>query len=1625
MTLPASIMAAHQWQLVGNTCHCIGPLTAAAKLRNEVLPLQLPRLQHLDSFRLLENNSGLRRLDPETLSHQRLKQQLLETEIGTRRKECEALEAEVKKKNQTCQTLENELQDFLHENKHLNLHLFNSSNKTSEYEKVKSEYAQLKETLGSVTQERDLALWERNQLQGKLENLEQVLKHMREAAERRQQLELEHEQALAVLNAKQQEIEVLQKAQVEAKKEHQGAVHLLENHLDSMQAKVRELEEKCRSQSEQFNLLSKELEKFRLQAGTFDILSTEPLTVCGSPPGSPTKSLSQLLNGLAAPIGKGNEAPTSRSLISEFIRPLQISGEKPELLSVKPTFLTRGRVSSPARGFLSEMDKELGSTTRSKPTFTGKVRLCIARYSYNPYDGPNEHPEAELPLVAGKYLYVYGTMDEDGFYEGELLDGQRGLVPSNFVESVADEDSAFVKHKDTVAKEPGYLNHSSLGAQRLKAGTGAGTSISRLLSDRLDCLSTSSLGIDLLGSSSNGTGTLDVNIDEVGEDIVPYPRRINLIKQLAKSLILSWDPPVVPPGWGSISGYNVLVDKELRMSVPYGGRTKSLLEKLNLETNTYRISVQAITERGLSDELRCTLLVGKDVVVAPYYLRVDNITQVSAELSWMPSSSNYSHTIFLNGAEYDMVKAGGYKYKFFNLKSMTVYKVKVVAQPHQVPWQLTLDQRDKKEISVEFCTQPAGPPLAPQEVQVQCGQTPGILQVRWKPPPLTSSGTSNGASVLGYAVCTKGQKIAEVLYPTADYVTVELNRIQGLEAREIIVRTLSTQGESQDSPVAVIPNNLLGSPRLSHRTTAPSHPMSHPQSHPPYPSTYPPNHPQPQVQPLPRAQPHTLPHTQPHTQPVCQPPHHFPHHPMPKSKPLVSAREQETKEHEVGMRTAPPWERAPSPLPPMRGPNLEPPHFQPRRSPSPQRILPQPQGDPIPNTIAKAMAREAAQRVFAEGNRVEKRNIFSERGNALHPVNSDEEEDGYDSPHARRRGASVDEFLRGSELGRQPHHQHYSHSEEYHTESSRGSDLSDIMEEDEEDLYSEMQLEEGRRRSINSHNTLKAYYKRQDLAEERDCWDLQREVVKQKSLRSKRLHSIPEVAEEESDCVDSMGQRRYEQGRRPGTPHTQRRMYPQDPHMNNHQNKNSCHLQRQRSSPRFTDGRCGYSADDRGLVRPNRQNTKSPDSGLDCGSEEEGSLGRGYRGYYTHGSPMRGPIQIIHCEGPVERRALAMGRKRTLTRQCSVEEEFADIPATTAKSVHRGDFRSREHFGPSQEVGPRNYSREGALSEGRLDELDRVYYSPHREARAHSLSRLNRDQPLIIGNSSSHGNSDRLDHSGRRAVHIGNPPQQRQIPSIDGYGGRRTGRGRRSPEYYEESEPDEMTRVFVALFDYDPMSMSPNPDAADEELPFKEGQIIKVFGNKDTDGFYRAKVRDRVGLIPCNMVSEIQTEDYDMIDQLLKQGFLPLNTPVEKLVNCDRFKDGRSINRRSRKSKRERNRRSGRQHPMTTRRMVALYDYDPRESSPNVDVEYEGNRLNEEPELTFCAGDVITVFGEIDEDGFYYGELNGHKGLVPSNFLEEVPDDVEVFLTDSPSRYSQDTPARIKTKRKKSVHFTP
>ncbi|XP_041436272.1 RIMS-binding protein 2 isoform X16 [Xenopus laevis] len=1387
--------------------------------------------------------------------------------------------------------LEDELKDVVQDKSRLSLQYASLSHRALLYDQVKSDYEQLREALVIVTKERDLAVKEKYQLQAKLENLEQVLTHMREAAERRQQLELEHEQALGVLNAKQQEIDLLQKAQVEAKIEHEDAVQLLED-------KVRDLEAKCRTQSEQFNLLSHELEKFRQQAGKIDLLSgnTGILDI----PGSPNKFLAQFMNGIATSFVKGNESPTgSRSVISEYIRPLQITGDKPEQLCVKPTFLSRSRSGSPRRRFDCNMDKEQNTNT-SKQRYSGKVHLCIARYSYNPFDGPNENPEAELPLVAGKYLYVYGDMDEDGFYEGELLDGQRGLVPSNFVDFVQNDEFHM---SSTLAseQEENMLNHSA-----------------PLLQSELKLEITPSIHMES-SVLNNGTGTtMDVNIDEIGEDIVPYPRKITLIKQLAKSVIVGWEPPLVPPGWGTIHSYNVLVGNEIRATLNFGSRTKLLLEKLDLATVTYRLSIQTITDRGNSDELQCTLLVGKDVIVAPSHLKVDNITPMSAELIWLPSNSNYSHVIFLNDEEYDIVKAASYRYHFFNLKPNMTYKVKLLAKPHQMPWQLPLEQRERKEVYTQFTTLPSGPPVPPENVAVHQGPTPVTVLVTWKPPVLSPTGTSNGAHVTGFCVYAREQKVAEVVFPAAENIVVDLLKLLNLDAKEITVRTLSAQGESEDSLSAFIPSDLLVPPTQHPRT-------------------------------------------------------------MPKCKPFATAGVPDTKDDHVcpHRKVDESWEHTRT-ASPVHGHTLEPPMsnfhspIHGRRSQSPQRILPQPQGAPISNTMAKAMAREAAQRV-AESTRNEKRSLFSERSNAVHYANSDEEEeDGYDSPHIKRKGASVDEFLKGSELGKQPH---YCPGEDYQTESSRGSDLSDILEEDEEELYSEMQLEDGGRRrvSITSHNTLKyskTIIKDPALKEQLD--------YSPQHQHSNKLFSIPEVAEEEGggEHPDFL-HRRCSIGinKTRGTLASVNRIPRAGSRDGRHQSP--WHF----SKTRF-NGTPPYSED----VTPEGSKlgslSRSPDSGLDCGSEEEEARCNYRKAYNT---VARNTTQETPQNPSCPREKQMLTRRKTLTRQSIVEEDFGDMSAGFVDNksnikhqpeIHEqqpciGDFNSRDISSRKTDF----YQK---------DHRDAVQRPPHRDT----------ENSLLLGN---HPTLSRTDHQSRRFSHGGAAPQRPRpmmVPSIDSYG------SREQLSVYEESETDGgmedfPARLFVALFDYDPRTMSPNPDAAEEELPFKEGQIIKVYGDKDADGFYCGETCERAGFIPCNMISEIQVDDEDMMEQLFKQGFLPLNTPVEKI---------------------ERNRRSGRQHSVTTRRMVALYDYDPRESSPNVDVETE---------LTFCTGDIINVFGEIDEDGFYYGELNGHKGLVPSNFLEEVPDDVEVYLSDTPSRYPQDTPMRSKVKRKKSVHFTP
>ncbi|KAG8122841.1 hypothetical protein E2320_018320 [Naja naja] len=688
-----------------------------------------------------------------------------DSELTKKRKQCEHLEHEVKKKHKRCVELEIELQEVRSDNARLSEENAVLQGQVEWTEKVESENADLRLQVSVVTEERDLALQKTQELQDRLESLGQALK-----------------------------------AQAEARKEHEGAVQLLE-------ARVRELENQCRSHTEQFNFLSQELNRFRLQTGKLGLPSTS--SFCSSLVTSEIvfatcQSSSQLPNGFKqkdpeiVPVSPRSSrkvqdeeverfSPVALRLTDPVVSPVARSPDtsSPPVASKKAIKKLEAQSSS------SRSESMHNNSPKSCPTPETSKRSPYIRFSYNPFDGPNENPEAELPLTAGEYIYVYGEMDEDGFFEGELMDGRRGLVPSNFVERLADDDLVtFLPQELHDLSQSSPLERSFL-------------SISISSGERSD-YSSEEL------NASTAPSRLEGDQGEGGISIaVPYPRKVTLIKQFASSLLVTWDPPLVPSGSClDVQSYNVYVDTELRENVKASSQMKAMIDKLDLKTKAYRVSIQSVSEKGSSDRLQCTFLVGCGFVLAPSQLQVRSVKATSVELSWMSSNSNFPHTIYLNGGACDIVKAGIYWYTFRNLNPNTSYIATVEIQPQQTFWK-PFPEVEEQALSTEiqFTTSSADAPL---DVRVDPGPTSGILVISWLPVTIDAEGSSNGVRVTGYAVYGDGQKVMEVTSPTAGSVLIEISQLQILQlCQEVTVRTVSLYGESVDSVPAQIPSVLL------------------------------------------------------------------------------------------------------------------------------------------------------------------------------------------------------------------------------------------------------------------------------------------------------------------------------------------------------------------------------------------------------------------------------------------------------------------------------------------------------------------------------------------------------------------------------------------------------------------------------------------------------------------------------------------------------------------------------------------------------------------------------------------------------------------------------------------------
>ncbi|XP_037125315.1 peripheral-type benzodiazepine receptor-associated protein 1-like isoform X15 [Syngnathus acus] len=1324
----------------------------------------------------------------------------LESELTKKRKECENLEHEAKKRQKKCLDLESQLEDEQGKNEKLEEEAHLLRRKAQLLDQTRVDNDDLKEELSKVSAQHNSVLEENQRLCAKLENLEQVLKHMREVAERRQQLELEHEQALAILKFKQDEIKRLQRAQLFAKREHEGVVQMLEELVELVLrrelSKVRDLEEKCRSQSEQFGLLSRELEKFRLQASKSDLagaalLNHPGLSVLTNGVGLSTdrdctdgswdmESLSEIAfwsleggdtpscpegNDVAAALRSMGSTPHAAGLSRAERSPLTKHRELPTISVSKSANSSSksetANLTPKSEGHLSphksspthevdtaseveELDVDLAPAPYAASRGASKLQVFIARYSYNPYDGPNDNPEMELPLTAGEYIYVYGGMDDDGFYEGELVDGRRGLVPSNFVEPVSDDDVMGTDPPETIELSHNSSLHSASHQHHLHASVRA--------SDRSElssvCGPASASSNSALAVSAPLTNGLDLDLEEVGADTVPYPRKLTLIKQLAKSIIISWDPPSVPAGWGNVWSYNVYVDQELRLNVPFGAQTKAVLERLDINLKAYRVSVQSLTEKGLSDQLRCSMLIGRDVCVAPTQLRVDRLTATSANLSWLPSNSNYVHIVFLNEEECELVKAGCYSLCLNNLLPSLRYSVKVEARPHRTPWELPVERRQRTSATINFstlmavsCPQSgnAGPPDAPLDVQLEHGPSPGIALISWLPVTIDCAGTSNGVRVTGYTIYADKKKVLEVSSPTAGSALLGPSQIQSLQAaQELTVRTMSAHGESCDSFPVNVPSKMAAimAGSLASAPVAPPHACE------PVGTT--------NLPPL-----LSLGKSAANASPVC---------PSPPNRDISSLTAEAAANSPQVPHSPASFVKAwadPTSAPEATSPVTS--LVTPVQMTCPAWSAPQ-----APPVMAVAQTPEAPPPAA---------------------TTSDQRRDA-DSPGTIRPFPSITDFIEDPCAKLEAPERVPTPPEAPITDLLNPSDTLILRPPSTSPLDSEVEEEQ----------------------------------------ENKRLVSIEEFLRQDKD-------------------------------------------------PAYTKGQQSF-----GTEPPNDYLADNSRSDLSDILEEEEEV------YSDH-----------LAEAPNRGYTITAGREPSQL--------------------------TRLEAGPSWGPDSKSVALQSQQPKGSFDSAKKK----------------------------------------------GDPSQ---------------------------------LRIFVALFPYEPATMSPNPDAAEEELPFREGQIITVYGDKDSDGFYRGESAGRSGYVPCNMVSEIQVEDEETRQQLLQQGFLSTPAPVEKIgtrthAQLPRRPVPPAKPRRSKKvesatlweesvdSSSQDARSQAAAAPAAnsapgSRRMVAIFDYDPRESSPNTDIEAE---------LTFSAGDIIHVIGDMDEDGFFYGDLNGQRGLVPSNFLQALAED--------------------------------
>jgi hypothetical protein len=234
---------------------------------------------------------------------------------------------------------------------------------------------------------------------------------------------------------------------------------------------------------------------------------------------------------------------------------------------------------------LGENGRDVSVNDESAQSPGSPMAVFVAKFDYNPEtDSPNDNPNSELAITAGEYVYVYGDVDEDGFYFGEKEDGQKGMVPSNFIEQVADDDTSGV-----ATPEVPEDNEQEVIAQRELIAYNLSRELETVEEEEEEQLNNIMDSSRLSVESTDGGGGLGI----------PPPRDVKVEREFARSLLVSWEKPDnISPG--KIQGYNVYVGGTLKATVKGNNKRRALLEGLNFYAGRFTVSVRTVTAGGES-----------------------------------------------------------------------------------------------------------------------------------------------------------------------------------------------------------------------------------------------------------------------------------------------------------------------------------------------------------------------------------------------------------------------------------------------------------------------------------------------------------------------------------------------------------------------------------------------------------------------------------------------------------------------------------------------------------------------------------------------------------------------------------------------------------------------------------------------------------------------------------------------------------------------------------------------------------------------------------------------------------------------------------------------------------------